>query len=316
MSVFYKEIRRWWGQAIVITLAVMVSGCAARPYKMTNFFTSKAMNEMQEKRMAVIPFKNLSPIPEATDLLTDEFNLQLGKLGKFRLIERIRIQELFKEQDLDPERIDEATAVKIGKMLGANAIILGTVTTYYPYKYKEKKEAEEKEKKELERARIEAAGAPKTVVIIEQQPEKQPVFVPPGQQKDKEKGWEKDKDKEKEKDKEKDKDKDKDKKKEETEVKKDEGNPWVALAIVGGIILTAGILFFALSPKPTAEIGISVRMVNVETGEQLWQAKETFKGNDPRIQALVDPQDRDKLVKDVEFLSQTLCREFALTIEK
>ena len=153
-------------------------------------------------------------------------------------------------------------------------------------------------------------------MIIEQQPEKQPVFVPPGQQKDKEKGWEKDKDKEKEKDKEKDKDKDKDKKKEETEVKKDEGNPWVALAIVGGIILTAGILFFALSPKPTAEIGISVRMVNVETGEQLWQAKETFKGNDPRIQALVDPQDRDKLVKDVEFLSQTLCREFALTIEK
>ena len=316
MSVFYKEIRRWWGQAIVITLAVMVSGCAARPYKMTNFFTSKAINDLREKRVAVIPFKNLSPIPEATDMLTDEFNLQLGKLGKFRLIERISIQELFKEQDLDPERIDEATAVKIGKMLGANAIILGTVTTYYPYKYKEKKEAEEKEKKELERARIEAAGAPKTVVIIEQQPEKQPVFVPPGQQKEKQRGWEKDKDKEKEKDKEKDKDKDKDKKKEETEVKKDEGNPWVALAIVGGIILTAGILFFALSPKPTAEIGISVRMVNVETGEQLWQAKETFKGNDPRIQALVDPQDRDKLVKDVEFLSQTLCREFALTIEK
>ena len=62
--------------------------------------------------------------------MADEFNVQLGKVGNFELVERQKVQDLFKEQDFDPKRLDPETAVKIGKMLGAHGVILGNVTVY------------------------------------------------------------------------------------------------------------------------------------------------------------------------------------------
>ncbi|MEW6094977.1 MAG: CsgG/HfaB family protein [bacterium] len=111
---------------------VIVCGCApAKPYRVTNFFVDeKAVSELRAQRVAVLPFENSSVDYSAGPKVTDEFNLQLGKLQHFDLVERLRIEELYKEQDFDPNRIDEATAVKIGKMLGAHGVILGNVIEY------------------------------------------------------------------------------------------------------------------------------------------------------------------------------------------
>jgi len=119
--------------AVVALLSlIIVCGCApVTPYRVTNFFLNeKAVFELRAKRVAVLPFENSSSDYSAGTKVTDEFNLQLGKLGYFDLVERLRIEELYKEQDLDPNRIDEATAVKIGKMLGAHGVILGNVIEY------------------------------------------------------------------------------------------------------------------------------------------------------------------------------------------
>ncbi|MBI4777758.1 hypothetical protein HY792_02395 [Candidatus Desantisbacteria bacterium] len=111
---------------------VIVCGCApVKPYQVTNFFLNeKAVFELYSQRVAVLPFENLSDDSSAGPKITDEFNLQLGKLGHFDLVERLRIEELYKEQNFNPNRIDQATAVKIGKMLGAHGVILGNVTEY------------------------------------------------------------------------------------------------------------------------------------------------------------------------------------------
>ncbi len=117
---------------IGFAILVLVAGCApVRPYRVTNFFLDeKAVSDLREERVAVLPFQNESWDETADLKATNQFNLQLGKLGYFTLLERLRIEELFQEQDLDPRRIDQATAVQIGKMLGAHGVILGTVTEY------------------------------------------------------------------------------------------------------------------------------------------------------------------------------------------
>ena len=184
---------------LILLSFVVVCGCAApQAYKVTNFFLdANSLKDIREKRVAVLPFKNVSGDFLAGEKATEEFNLQLGKTGHFTLVERLRIQEVFKEQDFDPERLDEATAVKIGKMLGAHGVVLGTLSAYKP-----------------------------------------------------------------------------------------------------------------------GEAGISVRLVSVEKGSQVWQAKDTFRSSDPRIQALVGSADRDRLKKDPEFLLQILCREIANTLPR
>ncbi len=60
------------------------------------------------------------------DLMTTE----LLRNGQIRVVERERIDALLKEQDLGSTgRVDQATAVRMGKLLGARHMILGDVTT-------------------------------------------------------------------------------------------------------------------------------------------------------------------------------------------
>jgi len=62
-----------------------------------------------------------------SDLLVNE----LVKKDVFALIERQRLADVLQEQDLsNSNRADPATAVKVGKMLGANAIIVGSITQF------------------------------------------------------------------------------------------------------------------------------------------------------------------------------------------
>lgn len=98
---------------------------AVAPYRVSGYFSSPRLSAHDSQTIAVLPFRG-----GATDVVTDIANLELGRINRWRLVERLRVQELFSEQDFDPERIDDAEAVKIGKMLGAKAVLLGQVTEY------------------------------------------------------------------------------------------------------------------------------------------------------------------------------------------
>lgn len=97
----------------------------------------------KEKKKMVIAVLDFV-IPESKAKLIDMNPAQrlvtmLGKTKKFDIIERSDIQKLLNEQALGQTGlIDENTAAKLGRMLGANAVVLGQVSslsqkpTYFP----------------------------------------------------------------------------------------------------------------------------------------------------------------------------------------
>ena len=84
--------------------------------------------------MAVIDFSNhsISIDRERFDPLSKGFTSliinQLNGATDLKVIERERIQWLLEEQDLqkDPSRVDQHTAVQVGKLLGAHTVLMGS----------------------------------------------------------------------------------------------------------------------------------------------------------------------------------------------
>ncbi|HPT87761.1 MAG TPA: CsgG/HfaB family protein [Bacillota bacterium] len=63
--------------------------------------------------------------------VADELITELLKIGRFRLIEREKIDKILSEQDFGQQgRVDQRTAAKIGKILGAQYLIMGKVTEF------------------------------------------------------------------------------------------------------------------------------------------------------------------------------------------
>jgi TolB-like protein len=266
--------------------AVQCASAPVKPYEVSNSFRSKLIEQRGIRRIAVLPFDNASDDRVAGPLVAEELNLQLGKLGVFDLIERTRITELLKEQDLDTlERFDESTAARIGKLLGVQAVVMGSVTKF----------------------RRHPSDKQDTVVVVE--PEyahhhhslwedewwyhdyypRHHGYHGEYQQHDYQ-GHHHESD-------------------------TSTANAWAMIAVVAAVVALVTIIYLATRPHPTAEIGANMRLVDVETGEILWQAEDVFQGNRPRIQALVqDKEDKARLVTDIEYLNQIFCREMVKTI--
>lgn len=85
----------------------------------------------QKLLVAVMPFSNQSSDPEYKGIetgLADSVTAELVKTNRFRLIERQRTEMLLQEAAIQQTGItDAATAVKIGKQLGAKAYVLGSI---------------------------------------------------------------------------------------------------------------------------------------------------------------------------------------------
>ncbi len=244
----------------IILLTFILSCGPVKPYKITNFFRSSKIEERGIKRIAVLPFGNLTDFRGADFIVTDEINLQLGKLGVFDLVERIKVEELFKEQDLDTLRFDPVTVVKIGKMLGAQGVILGNVTSFKPI--------------------------PGTAIDTSRRYRDRRTYPPVIIIGDHDHDGEED-------------------------------DFWKVACIVGAIVTVVGVIVYLIfKPKPSAEVGISMRLVDVETGEHLWQVKDTFRGSKKSVQELVKAkEDKKRLRNDIEYLTRILCQEMVKTFK-
>ncbi|MDD5014698.1 MAG: CsgG/HfaB family protein [Atribacterota bacterium] len=88
-------------------------------------------------RVAVIGFDSTAPgyiwhiNSELSQVATDLMINALIKAERFRVFERIKLDTILKEQDFQAYsgRVDPSTAVKIGKMLGVDLIVTGSVTS-------------------------------------------------------------------------------------------------------------------------------------------------------------------------------------------
>jgi curli biogenesis system outer membrane secretion channel CsgG len=88
-------------------------------------------------RVAVIGFDSTSPgylwsiDSELSKAATDLMINALVNINRFRIFERNKLEAILQEQDFQVSsgRVDPSTAVKIGKMIGVDSIVTGSVTS-------------------------------------------------------------------------------------------------------------------------------------------------------------------------------------------
>jgi curli biogenesis system outer membrane secretion channel CsgG len=107
--------------------------CAALLIAAIPAITSAAASD--KPRIAVIEFKNKADnqwwYHGGAEAAQDVFVTELVKSGKFRVVEREQLQALMAEKNLTLSGdVDPSTAVRIGKLLGVNYLLTGSVTEY------------------------------------------------------------------------------------------------------------------------------------------------------------------------------------------
>lgn len=81
-----------------------------------------------KKSVAVMPFGNDTAYPELTALAEGNINNTFVKTGRFNVIERAQLEKVMKEQAIGMTgAIDPTTAANVGKLLGANLVVLGQI---------------------------------------------------------------------------------------------------------------------------------------------------------------------------------------------
>jgi curli biogenesis system outer membrane secretion channel CsgG len=94
-----------------------------------------AAAKSDKPRIAVIEFKNKADnqwwYHGGAEAAQDVFVTELVKSGKFRVVEREQLQALMQEKNLTLSGdVDPSSAVRIGKLLGVNYLLTGSVTEY------------------------------------------------------------------------------------------------------------------------------------------------------------------------------------------
>lgn len=111
----------------LLFLIVLASGCSLNkrvPQWSGSGFIKKEF--LEYKRVSVLPFEGDSK-GEASNTFASSFH---EKFPQIAIVERKQILKFFQEQDLYPNRLDEETRIRIGKVFDVQAIIQGSV--YYP----------------------------------------------------------------------------------------------------------------------------------------------------------------------------------------
>src|SRR5260370_11727356 len=102
---------------------------------------SVAQTQPQKKRVAVMDFDYGTVRPNVAQIwgsdqdvgkcIADLLVQKLVQDGNYRVIERKALDKILAEQNFsNSDRADPATAAKIGKVLGVDAIIIGSITNF------------------------------------------------------------------------------------------------------------------------------------------------------------------------------------------
>lgn len=92
-------------------------------------FVSPAAAQRIYQKVAVLPFK--APTELIGSSISDLFATALLKTNKYNLVERSQMEQVLGEQALGLKGVTESTlAMRVGKMLGVQGVIVGTVPEY------------------------------------------------------------------------------------------------------------------------------------------------------------------------------------------
>lgn len=126
----------------LILSAVLLASSACAPGTKIRQKQATTVNETEKvvskytgpkRRIGVVSFENKAPYAQARigNTATDILVTELTKSGKFIVIERDRLDKVLEEQKLGQSGvIDPGTAAQVGKVLGLNAIVSGSVSQF------------------------------------------------------------------------------------------------------------------------------------------------------------------------------------------
>jgi len=124
-----------------LLLAAFLAAAAGCGYKYTSGYASDPAALGSIRSIAVIPFENLARHYQAGVIVADLFGTELYISKRFRVMERSEVQKLCAEKGINlPESIDPEFAQSLGKTLGVDGVITGSVSEYW---YRVSREAEE-----------------------------------------------------------------------------------------------------------------------------------------------------------------------------
>ena len=119
--------KKFWFEALVmaVVLSALVPGAVAQ----------------KKKRVAVLDFDYATVMSNAQAIFGTNVDVgkgssalleeQLVNDGKYTLVERNAIDKILKEQNFaNSDRVDPSTAAKIGKILGVDAVVTGSITQF------------------------------------------------------------------------------------------------------------------------------------------------------------------------------------------
>jgi len=126
-------------KAMVFLAAAALTGCEAGKVQMkqsvTGHVTEAPTAKMTgpKRRIAVVDFENKTAYGQGRlgSAAADVLMREIGKTGKFILVERDKINKMLEEQKLGQTGvIDPNTAAQMGKVLGVNAIVTGAISNF------------------------------------------------------------------------------------------------------------------------------------------------------------------------------------------
>ena len=130
MGSYMRNIKFLIKVTLLVVVTMVASAGAQQPMKAN---TPATINNRAPKTLAILPFENNSVTdPELYQPLTKGLSAMLitdleNNIGTLKLIERDKIQALLKEIALSQSgSIDQSTAIKAGKILGAQATTFGS----------------------------------------------------------------------------------------------------------------------------------------------------------------------------------------------
>ncbi len=123
-----KQWLLWLGG--IVGLSILLTGCAnpseAEVAGQSNVFVSPDYRDVQ--RVAVLPFQAETQLIGAS--VSDIFIAELLKFGRYELIERGQLNNVLGETEVALSGLTAGQAAQVGQMLGADAVVLGTVSEY------------------------------------------------------------------------------------------------------------------------------------------------------------------------------------------
>jgi len=123
-------MKRYFLSLLILIISFVSVSCVTTPRpSRVNVSVDPRAKEKIFKKVAIFPFR--APVELAGSSVADMFTTSILKTYKYRVIERSQIETILKEQELELTGITEIpVSIKVGQMLGADGVILGTIPEY------------------------------------------------------------------------------------------------------------------------------------------------------------------------------------------